>query len=147
MRRKAASVRIADTTHMKITLYRAADDDYVMPQTSFAEDREVAEAYLDNLGFGGEKMWTAEIEVDPATVIDFRDDRPAIVKALGLEDDPGAMSDAEILTRGDYASRVDRLTERGYAWAIVYDDYPKRESVNWIWLGSDDVEEPEMKMA
>lgn len=49
-----------------VTLYRAANDDFVRAGVSFADSRETAEAYLDNPGFGGTALYRTRVTVDDA---------------------------------------------------------------------------------
>jgi len=56
---------------VKKILWRAANDDYVDTGYSFAEKRSIAEAYLDNPGFGGANIYRTKIEVDDDVVLDL----------------------------------------------------------------------------
>lgn len=119
------------------TLYRAADDDLVIDAASFAETREVAEAYLANPGFGGGRLWVAEVEIDMDRVLDLTDCDDAVAVLADAVDlpNPGAIGADE------WAPRIaDRIAAAGYDWLRVRESYPE-DSITWIWVGGD---EPEM---
>lgn len=127
---------------LNLTLYRAADDDYVDTQYSFARERDAAEAYRDNPGFGGSTLYVAAVVCDDDQVVDLRPlDRNGLLLALGLDHDPGAVTEAELLTRGEYLRCTEHLRSQGYVWAIIADSYPEGAET-WVWLGTSCDDEP-----
>lgn len=118
-------------------LYRAADDDYIGDTASFARCREDAEAYLDNPGYGGSRLFRARVKIDMDRVLDLtteRDPLERVCEVIGTPS-PGAIGAEE------YVPRVsDRLASAGYEWVVVTDSYPA-DCETWIWIGG---EEPEL---
>jgi hypothetical protein len=128
---------------MTRTLYRAADDDYLSDCASFAANRDDAEAYLNNPGFGGSKLWQTTFEVDDEAVIDIRSDRDdvqvqALLDAIESDREPCGASVDSLLAE---PSIVEALVARGYRWVRLTDSYPEG-SETWTWLGAGD--EPEL---
>jgi hypothetical protein len=127
---------------VKKTLWRAAEDDYVRQGTSFAPKRSVAEAYLDNPGFGGEALFKAVVDLTNAPVLDmtgwkWRD----VQMKLGVPTPHGIGID-EWLPQDPHM--LDAIRARGYLWAKVDESYPRGE-VTWIWCGhSWEDDEPEL---
>lgn len=126
---------------MQKTLWRAAQDDYVDTGYSFAESRQTAEAYLDNPGFGGARIYIATIETEDDQVIDLTDKDTGDVADMLDVQHPGAIGLDEWLPRSPRV--LDSLRERGYLWARVAESYPA-ESTTWIWLGTGADDEPEL---
>lgn len=128
------------------TLYRAADDDYLSDCASFAAYRSDAEAYLDNPGFGGSRIWVTEVEIDDDAVLDIRSSRDdaqvqALLDAIESDREPcGATVDAIL---GEPAV-VEALTSRGYRWVRLTDSYPD-DCETWTWLGAGT--EPELTVS
>lgn len=122
-------------------LWRAAADDYVSQGMSFAESRDVAEAYLDNPGFGGASVFCAEVEIDSGKVLDWTE--MSIDDAVAELDmsHPGAIGLDEWLPRTQRA--LDALRERGYLWVCVSESFP-HDTTTWIWLGDASDDEPEL---
>jgi hypothetical protein len=117
-----------------ITLYRAASDDTIVGCASFAKDIAVAREYLDNPGFGGAKLWKAEVEIDPATALDLYDEHDpmqVIMDRTGLNH-PGAIGVDEWVPRISY-----QLRDAGVEWVRVRESYPQ-DAETWIFVGSDD---------
>lgn len=119
------------------TLYRAADDGIITDCASFSASREVAEAYLDNPGFGGRSLWSADVDLESASVLDLYDDADPVQTIVDLLDvrHPGAIGADEWVPR-----ICSRLADAGYEWVRVRDSYPV-DAETWIWVGGD---EPEM---
>jgi len=122
-----------------MTLWRAAGSETLNPDsTSFAEDREVAEAYLSNPGFGGTTLYRAEVGVPhDAHVLDlFDEDDPtgATAEILDIRN-PGAIGADEWIASN---SRVQqRLRDAGYQWVVVRESFPAGTRT-WIRLGDED---------
>ncbi len=119
-----------------MTLYRAANDETIVGSASFAESREVAELYRDNPGFGGQNLYRAIVEIDPATVLDLVDAPDAIetLMAVANQPNPGAIGADE------WAPQLwSELRDAGHEWVRVRESYPE-ESITWIFVGSDDPE-------
>ena len=128
---------------MKKTLWRAANDDYVSQGYSFAESREIAELYLDNPGFGGDKLWQAVAQFKRSQVIDLTDADTAEVAARLDMEDPGAIGLDEWLPRDQDA--IDKLREEGFLWVLVRESYPEK-ATTWIWIGTFYDDEPELRL-
>ncbi len=121
-------------------LYRAANDDYVNADaTSFAESLAAAEAYRDNPGFGGSRLWVAEVEpVDVLDLTDESDPVQSLADAIGAEH-PGAIGADE------WAPRVaDRLADAGCQWVRVRESYPA-DAITWIYVGGCCGDEPDLE--
>lgn len=124
------------------TLYRAADDDMIVGTASFAETLETAREYLDNPGFGGDRLWTTTVEIDDSTLLDLSGDNNAIgtvCALLGCEH-PGAIGIDEwvpMIVSSDLAAL-------GYEWVRVRESFPA-DTVTWIFIGSDDPELEEIE--
>lgn len=119
-------------------LYRAAKDDIIVDTASFAESIEAARFYLDNLGFGGGRLFRAD--VDPGNVLDVVDERHptrAIARAIG-QSDPGAIGADEYAPRVSY-----ELQDAGYDWVRVRESFPE-DTITWIWVGPSE-REPEIE--
>ena len=126
---------------MRKTLWRASNDDYVDTGYSFAETRAVAEAYLDDPGFGGAQIFRTRISVRPEQVLDWTDmTTRRAARALGIQD-PGAIGLDEWLPRTPRA--LDSLREQGFLWVMLAESFP-HDTTTWIWLGTSDDEEPEL---
>lgn len=121
-----------------ITLYRAADTDTWGDCAAFAETREAAEAYLDNPGYGGARLWSCEVQ--PRNVLDLTgedDATAAIAERIGAAH-PGAIGADEYAPRVSY-----ELRDAGVEWVRVRESYPE-DSITWIYVGSDDPELEEL---
>lgn len=123
---------------MRKTLWRAANDDFVRQGTAFAEERAVAELYLDNPGYGGSTLWKARVSVPEEAVLDLRGvSVRELTRRLGVHN-PGAIGLDEWLPQ---AVRVlDLLAEQGVEWVLVDESYPAG-ATTWIFVGG---EEPEL---
>jgi hypothetical protein len=127
---------------MRKTLFRAAKDDYVDTGYSFATSRAVAEAYLDNPGFGGDKIYRARVTYNESDVIDLTNASVgALAKELGMGH-PGAIGVDEWIPRTPQA--LDALRGMGFLWALVAESFPE-ETTTWIWCGTGADDEPEME--
>jgi hypothetical protein len=115
------------------TLYRAAADDSIGTGTSFAESRATAGGYRSNPGFGGTRIYSAEIEA--CDVLDLRGMTVADAAEMLGQGDPGAIGIDEWLPRDVDALATARAT--GALWALVDESYP-RDTTTWIWLGTSD---------
>jgi len=106
-------------------LYRASDDNFVRAGTSFAKDLDSAKEYMNNPGFGGQNLYSAEVDMN--NVLDLtnrRDNWDELSSALGREVDPQnyAYHFARAVTYDD--DIVDELAQRGYDWIAIEDDFP-----------------------
>lgn len=115
--------------------YRASDDDAVLPGMCWAETRETAELYRLNPGFGGARLWQAELAIDSAEVLDLaelgtREALDRLIEVVGR--DPGAIGPDEWIPRV-----AEELAAGGWAWARVRESYPQG-TVTWIWLAPED---------
>lgn len=116
-------------------LYRAANDSYTNSDTTaFATDRTSAEAYLDNPGFGGAKVYAIDAEIDESTVLDTTtgDALPEwLVEVLPNSWD---CLGAAIGMLGRVSSA---LAENGIKWVRLVDSFPAG-SITMLLIGSDD---------
>ena len=121
---------------MTKVLWRAADDDVLTDCGSFAEAADVARAYLDNPGFGGRRLFRAEVEINVASMLDLvdADDAVAVVAARIGAGHPGAIGADEYVPRVSYDLRA-----AGVEWVRVRESYPA-DTITWIWVGGDDPE-------
>jgi hypothetical protein len=127
---------------MRLTLWRAAADDYVPDAASFARNRADAEAYLDNPSFGGGVLFRTRVETDVGRVLNLYDERlPAAFLAaqFGLRH-PGALGVEEWIPMDPAVQEA--LAAAGYDWVIVRDSFPP-EAETWLWIGPFD-REPEL---
>lgn len=119
-------------------LYRAANDDIIVGCASFSTSIEAAKSYLDNPGYGGARLFRAEVEIDDDRVLDLIDcDDPiqSIIAQTGLAH-PGAIGPDEWVPRISYD-----LRNAGIEWVRVRESYPA-DTETWIFVGADD---PEME--
>lgn len=116
-------------------LWRSADDDSLPTGcAAFAEQREAAEAYLANPGFGGATLWSAEVEFADGELLDIYDAADpveALCEAAGVSH-PGAIGADEWLPRD--VELQDALRERGICWVRVRESYPE-DAATWLWIG------------
>lgn len=135
---------------MTTTLYRAADDDYLSRGYSLTADREVAETYTDNPGFGGSTIWTCEA-ADDAAILDMRGldgerQIEALEEALEGHDDAAALARVcderyplcETIHAGRAVYLLDALAER-YDWILLDESYPE-QTTTWLYLERAEVE-------
>ena len=127
---------------MRRILWRAANDDYVDTGYSFAEERKVAEVYLDNPGFGGDNLYRAKIEYHKDSVLDWTETTTGIAASILDMSDPGAIELDEWLPRTPQA--MDKLHKIGYQWVKVSESYPR--STTWIWIGDGSDDEPKLEL-
>lgn len=122
-------------------LWRAANDDHISDSASFAEDRETAEAYIDNGGFGGSTLYYADVE--PTDMLDLTgDDAMAdLLAAIDSDHDYGAIGVDELVPR-----LAGKLCDAGYQWVRVNESYPAK-TVTWIYVGGVCGDEPELEVA
>jgi N12 class adenine-specific DNA methylase len=115
-----------------ITVYRAGDADEVgvKPYASFALDRDTAEAYLDNPGFGGETL--REIRVDAGNALDIRGNRPfvTLAQSIGMDEEMARdwMSSGYLYPWEESRRVREALEESGYDSLIYTDDFPSGAS-------------------
>lgn len=122
-------------------LYRASDSDSVYGPTCFAAEQEDAEAYLDNLEFGGDTLYECDVQPGTDHVLDLEDERDDLQEIYDITGcDHGWMYVGFALSHSDV---LDRLVELGYQWVCYRDDFPT-ECVTWLWLGNGD-NKPELK--
>jgi len=119
-------------------LWRAADDDYIRDSASFAEDRDAAELYLDNPGFGGDTLYYAEVEIDEYLDLTGEDAMEVLQARLGSDHDFGAIGIDELVPRIAL-----RLRDAGVQWIKVNESYPQ-DSTTWIYVGGSLGDEPEL---
>lgn len=110
-------------------LYRATNG-YTGARSCWSPERDTAEAYRSNQGFGGADIVTCEAD---GTVLDVRSgtgvDYVALAEALGYED--AQETAREWLDNGwrypwEESRKVSaRLDASGYAWLVYNDDYPE----------------------
>lgn len=91
-----------------VTLWRAAQDDYVSDTTSFARRREDAEAYLDNPGFGGASLFRTRVRTTGDAVLNLYDERDAVTLLADRFDlqHPGAIGVDEWIPRDVSSARI-----------------------------------------
>jgi len=124
-------------------LWRAANDPHTNHDTTaFAARRRDAKAYLGgrNPGFGGDRLFEIEIEIDPSTVLDVADpddELPAwLVRSL-----PASWSCLGSAIGGFVGGPARRaLAKRGFKWVRLIDSYPA-DCETWLLLGDDDERE------
>src|SRR5690606_12465119 len=107
-----------------------------------AEERESAELYLDNPGYGGDTLWRATASVDDDRVLDLSDyssgstaGMEALADATGLQLPCGIGLDEWI------PQACEEIAAAGYDWVKVRESYPEN-STTWIYVGGP---EPEME--
>jgi hypothetical protein len=127
-----------DTT---FRLYRAANDEDVnTDSTAFAEERESAETYFDNPGYGGENLYRADVEVDPDRVLDMTthsDPVAALADWLGVGN-PGAIGVDEWVPQ-----IADKLLAAGIHWVRVPESNPP-DTMTWVHIGGG-ADDPELR--
>lgn len=116
----------------------------------FSPEREVAEAYTDDPGFGGSKIVAIEVDVDRDAVLGLLDGRSLVAgrqardawerlaEALGVEEDDvrELRADAENLIHNAVNSPRNRrkLFTAGFEWVVYEDTFPAG-AVTWTYLG------------
>lgn len=123
-------------------LWRAADHPIVSPGAHLSENREDAEQYLDNPGFGGHTLLQCVVSVNPEAVLNVTGGP----SKRTLEKVADAISaDAEAVTRwwGSGFNWVFQLLENtnvesdlrtaGFEWIVFSDDFPEG-STTWKYL-------------
>jgi hypothetical protein len=131
---------VLETYYSPIRLWRASGADFLLPPNAFAREREVAEVYLDNPGYGGEFLYTTMVK--PQNVLDlYSEPRYAMRTLLSITglNDPGAIGVDEWVMHQYVA---DALVDAGYDWVVVEESYPAFAET-WVWLGGG--EEPELE--
>jgi ribosomal protein S18 acetylase RimI-like enzyme len=114
-----------------VRLWRASDWDGVMEGYSFSPDRETAEAYLDNPGFGGPELYYTD--VTPQNVYDTRGNRWAGAE-LGFDEDDAIYTVHESEWLGRYPKVLEALRAAGYDWFVCQDTFPDGAET-WQWTG------------
>lgn len=107
------------------TIYRAANHCEARVGYSFSENREVAEAYRSNPGFGGETLYAADVDLDGVLDLTGADDEwAALAEAAGVEIDPARYQHhfARVLPVSD--DICEALAAAGYRWVRFVDDHP-----------------------
>lgn len=125
-------------------LWRAADDGNLSAGMSLSQKRADAEAYLDNPGFGGRRLWS--IDIHPKYVLDLsgEDEQAANSDITDLIDADEHTSD--LITQGFPSVGVMLANVRGvedalaelYDWVVFRDDFPE-DAVTWWYLGDKDL--------
>lgn len=125
-------------------LYRAAKDDYVDTGYSFAESLDTAREYLGNPGFGGARLFVADVQTKAAQVLDLTGmGTDEVAKQLGVRH-PGAIGVDEWLPRSPNV--LETIRSRGFLWAKVDESFPAG-TTTWIWTGTFDDDEPVLEEA
>jgi hypothetical protein len=119
-------------------LWRAANDDHISDSCSFAEERESAEAYLDNPGFGGDTLYSADVEIDDYLDLTGDDAMERLLKAIGSDRDFGAIGIDELVPRV-----AGKLADAGVQWVKVVESFPA-DTITWIYVGGVFGDEPEL---
>ena len=106
------------------TIYRAAEHCDARVGFSFAESREVAEAYLTNPGFGGATLYSVDVDLDGVLdLTDESDEWQALSDACGIEISPDNYQHfAAVLPTSDDVCEA--LAAAGYHWVRFNDDFP-----------------------
>lgn len=117
-------------------LWRAANDDFISDSASFAEDRDAAELYLDNPGFGGPVLYYADVEIGEYLDLTGDDAMDVLLATLGSDHDFGAIGIDELVPRIAL-----RLRDAGVQWVKVNESYPQ-DSTTWIYVGGSLGDEP-----
>lgn len=126
-------------------LWRATDSGYCGTWSCWAEDREDAEAYQDNPGFGGETLYQVDVEVDWPTVLDLAGlkDLDALRLVAEIADlDEEWVEDAFRSTAYAYEAIEGRnklrkaFVEAGYLWIRYMDSYPY-DCRTWVYIGEE----------
>ena len=116
------------------TLYRAATSARNCGSlTWWADERDVAEAYRDNQGYGGPAIYALETASD--AILDLTAGQPHYsrddVEMIAMLADVLGDEDLPDNRRGDYihdvledAAITDALRAR-YDWVVIYDSYPE----------------------
>lgn len=110
----------------KTKLYRAADYAEVRVGHSFSDQRETAEAYLDNPGFGGKSLHRTDVNLNHVLDLSDSDDLwRDLSEASGIDIDPENHQyhfQRVLPTRDDIC---EALAENGYHWVKFQDDFPE----------------------
>lgn len=121
---------------MIMILYRAANNEFITGPTSFASLMSSAIAYMDNPGFGGNKLYELVVDIDPSTVLDIRDDSQD-AQVMALIDASGISMGA---TTADFLAVQERVADsllvKGYNWIRLIDTFPEG-SETWVFIGED----------
>jgi hypothetical protein len=131
-----------------ITLWRASDDDICVGTASFSADRDAAEAYLDgeNPNFGGDTLWSCELDLDSVNVLDLvdcdGDPIDEILKIIPERSHPGAITADVWIPQEVFGD----LAAAGFEWVRVEESYPEGTET-WIWIGGDDPDMEEVELA
>jgi len=107
------------------TIYRASDFCDARIGYSFAADRETAEAYRDNPGFGGDTLFVADVELTGVLdLTESTDPWADLAEAAGMDLDQSRYAHhfARVLPTDD--SVCEALAAAGYHWVRFRDDYP-----------------------
>lgn len=107
-------------------LYRASDYAEVRVGHSLTGERETAEAYLDNPGFGGKSLHRTDVKLHHVLDLSESDDPWGdLSEASGLDIDPAEHQHhfpRVLPTRDDIC---EALAENGYHWVKFQDDFPE----------------------
>jgi hypothetical protein len=107
------------------TIYRASDYCDARVGFSFSEDRETAEAYMSNPGFGGENIYGVDVELDGVLdLTEAADEWDELSEAAGITIDPAQYHYhfARVLPTSD--AICEALAANGYHWVRFNDDFP-----------------------
>lgn len=119
-------------------LWRAADDDHISDSASFAENRETAEVYLSNPGFGGGTLYCTEVDIDDYLDLTGDDAMERLLDALDSDHDYGAIGVDELVPRV-----AGKLADAGIQWVKVIESFPA-QTTTWIYVGGVMGDEPEL---
>lgn len=128
---------------MRKTLWRAANDDYIPDAAAFATDREDAEAYFDDPGYGGSILWKAHVVFNEDEVLNLYDESDPVTELsdkYGLPH-PGAIGVEEWIPSDPELQTA--IHEDGFDWVVVRDSFPEGAET-WLWIGDFD-DEPQLK--
>ena len=108
------------------TIYRASEYCDARIGFSFSEDRQTAEAYRHNPGFGGRNLYSVDVDLDGVLdLTDVSDEWAALSEAAGIEIDPAKYQHhfARVLPTSE--AICEALAAAGYHWVRFNDDYPE----------------------
>ena len=121
-------------------LFRAADKPDIKEGACFTEQLEHAEAYTEDVGFGGGNLWRTEVEPENPLYLKG-DGRAELSEILGLDHVDYAYG-YEIIDEPKYR---EQLRDKGYDW-VQYEEptpgSPSDVTRTWVYLGGD---EPQLK--
>lgn len=124
---------------MTRTLYRAARSAQIARGANFAAKRECAEAYRDNPGFGGPRLYEARVRDEYVARIDEAGDLWNLLQRVNVERGPiwlremakDSRENAREYVRHQYvheytadSPRVLAVLAQGWDWLVFQDSFP-----------------------